>query len=107
MRKQDREGRLVCQGSDSEGSDSDVPTLTSRVRTFREGDALFLHFLNVQVRVLLELLKAGGAAEIDSIPLIVGIKVFIDQTPHHRALGLVFCHGSAGKDQKGQTQNKH
>jgi hypothetical protein len=68
---------------------------------------LILQFLDVEVRGLLELLKAGGAAEIDSIPLIVGIKVFIDQAPHHRALGLVFCHGSAGKDQKEQTKNKN
>jgi hypothetical protein len=62
---------------------------------------LFLHFLDVRVRILLELLDTGGAAEINSVSLMIDIDVFVDQSSHHRALGLVSCPGSDGKGEKG------
>jgi len=75
--------------------------LGRRVWAFREGDALFLHFLNIFVRILLELLDTGRAAEINSIALVVGINILVDLSAYHRARGLIFCQRGTGKNQQG------
>ena len=59
-------------------------------RALLRGDALGLHLLQVLFRVLLEFLIAALAAEIDALPLVVGVDIFIDVASQNRAnrLGL-------------------
>ncbi len=73
--------------------------LGRRVRALRESDAFFLQFLNIFLRVLLELLDAGGAAEINPVALVVGIDVLVDVPAAHRACSLIFRQRDTGKNQ--------
>jgi hypothetical protein len=76
--------------------------------------ALFLHLLQVALRILLENIYAAWATEVNPFALVVGINVFIDLVTQNRTdrLGLAFLDqsigGKPGPNQgQGQDQSYH
>ena len=58
-------------------------------RRLIQNNPLFLHFLQVLVRIFLELIDTARAAEIDPPALVIHINIAVDRLAQDRALGLV------------------